>query len=140
MKKLMVSLMAVAALAAPAYAGGARVESFDYTGVSQVGTEDYSVWAGPICVEASDACLGGASNVRTLRGERMVSVKIVDDSGASVKGIVVQKGIEKEFCNSSGRVPIKGGKPIAIYVSGNPCAATPDGVPTTGTVTVKFFD
>ena len=139
MKRLIGSLAMVALLAAPASAGGgARAESFDYNFAAQAGVENYGAWLGATCI--GDTCVRGMSNLDTLKGEKAVKVKIVDATGASVKGIIVQKGILAEFCGTSDRVPIKGGKPIAIYVSANPCAATPDGVATTGTVTAKFFD
>ena len=138
MKRLIGSLAIVAALAAPASAGiDARVESFEYVGAGQVGVPNYGVWVGPACV--GEDCFGGTSNIKTLKSEDFVRIGIVDTSGASVKGIVLQKGgLREEFCGTSGRVPIKGGKPIVIYVSANPCAKTPDGVVTTGVVTAKF--
>jgi hypothetical protein len=139
MKRLISALVAVTALATPASAGGAaRIESFDYNIAGQAGIAGYGAWLGAAC--AGEACIRGMSNMETLKDERAVKVKIADVSGASVKGIIVQKGTKHEFCGSSGRVPIKGGKPIAIYVSAHPCTATPDGVVTTGTVTAKFID
>ena len=138
MVRSLVVLGAIAALAAPAGAVGARVEKFTYEAPSQAGIDNYGVWYGPGC--AGDQCVGGSVNYKTSKAERAVNVKIVDATGASVKGMVIQDGIEKEFCGTSGRVPIVGGKKIAIWVSANPCAEGPDavGVATTGTVITKF--
>ncbi len=138
MKKLIASLVVVGAMSAPAGAGSARTESFDYNIPAQAGLPEYGVWVGAACV--GETCVRGMANLKTFKGEDAVSVKIVDVTGASVKGIIVQDGIEKEFCGKSGRVPIDGGKAIAIYVSANPCGSMPNGTATTGTVSAKFFD
>jgi hypothetical protein len=140
-KRLIASLsvlLVLGAMVAPASARATRAASFDYNVAAQVGTAEYGAWIGATCI--GENCVRGMSNLKTDRTERAVSVKIADATGASVKGFIIQDGIEKEFCGSSGRVRMEGGEPIAIYVSANPCAEVPDGVVTTGTVTAKFFD
>lgn len=135
MVRSLVALGAIAALAAPAGAVTTRVEKYSYEAPSHAGVEDYGVWYGPGC--AGEECFGGSAHYETSKQEKAVNVKIVDATGTSVKGMILQKGILKEFCGTSGRVPIVGGKPIAIWVSANPCTDGP-GVATTGTVITKF--
>jgi hypothetical protein len=142
-RKLTVGLALVAALGASAIPAGAaaarRTETFEYTGFGQVEGDRVGVWVGPICIGGSE-CVVGNAQYRTLRREKAVSVKIVDDQGAQVRGVLVQKdGLRKAFCGSSGRVPIRGGKPLGIWISANPCGSTPSGAATTGTVTTTFF-
>ena len=145
MKRLMIATAALASLAAlgnPAAAAKYRVESFTYTGASQVGTPDqgYGAWIGPGCAGAGDVCVQGANAYETRSTERAVKVKIADQTGAKVQGFVSQRdGVQKWFCGSSGRVPIEGGQPVTVWVSANPCGSTPEGAPTTGTVTTRFL-
>jgi hypothetical protein len=141
-RKLTVGLALVAALGASMVPAGAassrRTETFEYTGFGQVDGDRVGVWFGPICI--GEECAVANAQYRTLRREKAVSVKIVDDQGTQVRGMLVQKdGIRKAFCGSSGRVPIRGGKPLGIWISANPCGSTPGGVPTTGTVTTTFL-
>jgi hypothetical protein len=142
MKKLMIGLAVISLLgtaALPAGAAKSRVETFEYSGVGQIEGDSIGVWVGGFCVQ--QACFDGSTEYKTLKNEKAVSVKIVDDQGAKVRAIVYQnKGIYRDFCGSSGKLPIQGGKRLDIWISANPCGAAPDGLPPTqGTITTTFF-
>ena len=143
MKRLMVgiALLAMVVGSSPAAAaGGKRVETFEYTGFGMVDAGGLGVWFGPICIGGPDGCVTAATQYKTSARERAVAVKIVDDQGFTVRGVLVQEdGVRKAFCGSSGRVPIEGGKPLTLSISANPCGSTPSGAPTTGTVTTTFI-
>lgn len=135
---LAVSVVGVMAL--PANAGVTRTETFEYKGPTQAWlAEDYGIWIG--------GCMGGCTAgdgspvYMPAKGEKKVQIHIKDSSGTPVRGAMDQPGKPyMEFCGKSPKYPIVPGKKITIYISANPCGATPDGVPTQGTVTTKFFN